>query len=203
MDTDIVTETSVLSAPSLNETGNINLSSSSTSTSSGISWSTIIRYFLIIIILAFLGFNIFTYLGKSTEYIANLLKPIFGFFGYGVAETAKQTIDVTAKGTQEIVGVAAGTATSGINLLENTLAGKMRKEKQATMNALNQAVASGPLPDDAGSKTQSSKTKSKAGYCYIGEDRGFRSCIAVGEGDMCMSGDIFPTMETCINPNLR
>ena len=197
MDTDIVTETSVLSSPSLNETVNIAVASS------GINWSTIIRYFLIIIILAFLGFNIFTYLGKSTDYVANLLKPIFGFFGYGVAETAKQTIDVTAKGTQEIVGVAAGTATSGINLLENTLAGKMRKEKQATMNALNQAVASGPLPDDAGSKTQSSKTKSKAGYCYIGEDRDFRSCIAVGEGDMCMSGDIFPTMETCINPNLR
>lgn len=199
MDTDIVTETSVLSAPSLNETTSI------ITPSSGISWSSIIRYVLIVIILAFLGFNIFAYLGKSTEYIANLLKPIFSFFGYGVAETAKQTIDVTAKGTQEIIDVAAGTATSGINLLENTLAGKMRKEKQATMNALNQAVvvASGPQPDDAGSKTQSSKTKSKAGYCYIGEDRGFRSCIAVGEGDMCMSGDIFPTMETCINPNLR
>ena len=199
MNTDIVTESSVLSAPSLNGTTDMTTPSVST----GINWSTIIRYFLIFLILAFLGFNIFTYLGKSTEYVVNLFKPIFGLFGYSVAETAKQTIDVTAKGTTDIVNVAAGTASSGINLLENTLAGKMRKEKQATMNLLNQAVASGPQPDDAGSKTQSSKTKSKSGYCYIGEDRGFRSCIAVGEGDMCMSGDIFPTMETCINPNLR
>jgi hypothetical protein len=201
MNTDIVTESSVLSAPSLNGTTDMTTPSVST----GINWSTIIRYFLIFLILAFLGFNIFTYLGKSTEYVVNLFEPIFGLFGYSVAETAKQTIDVTAKGTTDIVNVAAGTASSGINLLENTLAGKMRKEKLSTTNALKNAtkIADSPQPDDAGSKTQSSKTKSKSGYCYIGEDRGFRSCIAVGEGDMCMSGDIFPTMETCINPNLR
>ena len=59
-----------------------------------------------------------------------------------------------------------------------------------------------PLPDDATSVTQSGG-RSKSGYCYIGEDRGFRSCIKVGENDQCISGDIFPTMDICINPNLR
>ena len=59
-----------------------------------------------------------------------------------------------------------------------------------------------PEADDATSKLQM-KPKSKAGFCYIGEDRGFRSCIEVGEGDVCMSGDIFPTEAICINPNLR
>jgi hypothetical protein len=59
-----------------------------------------------------------------------------------------------------------------------------------------------PFPDDATSVTQSGG-RSKSGYCYIGEDRGFRSCINVGENDECMSGDIFPTMDICINPNLR
>ena len=43
----------------------------------------------------------------------------------------------------------------------------------------------------------------KAGWCYIGEDRGFRSCSQVGVNDKCMSGDIFPSQEICINPNLR
>ena len=58
-----------------------------------------------------------------------------------------------------------------------------------------------PVADDSTSLTQTSK--SKAGFCYIGEDRGFRSCIEVGEGEVCMSGDIFPTQDVCINPNLR
>ena len=41
------------------------------------------------------------------------------------------------------------------------------------------------------------------GFCYVGEDRGFRSCIKVGKADKCMSGDIFPTQDVCINPSLR
>ena len=43
----------------------------------------------------------------------------------------------------------------------------------------------------------------KSGYCYVGEDRGFRTCIEVGESTKCMSGEIFPTREVCVNPRLR
>jgi hypothetical protein len=60
-----------------------------------------------------------------------------------------------------------------------------------------------PKPDDASSSTQSSKIANKSGYCYIGEDRGFRSCIKVKAGDRCMSEDIYPTEAVCVNPNLR
>ena len=60
-----------------------------------------------------------------------------------------------------------------------------------------------PKPDQSTSTTQSSKIANKSGYCYIGEDRGFRSCIKIKQGDKCMSGNIFPTEALCINPNLR
>jgi hypothetical protein len=40
------------------------------------------------------------------------------------------------------------------------------------------------------------------GYCYIGYDKQ-RECTNVYEGDICMSGQIFPTMEVCMNPHLR
>jgi hypothetical protein len=68
------------------------------------------------------------------------------------------------------------------------------------LQALSHAKKQPPQPDDATSRTQRS---GKSGYCYIGEDRGFRSCIKVGEEDTCMSGDIFPTHAVCINPRLR
>lgn len=55
--------------------------------------------------------------------------------------------------------------------------------------------------DESSSNIQGGTTKS--GWCYIGEDRGFRSCAQVGDNDKCMSGDIFPTQEVCVNPNLR
>lgn len=41
------------------------------------------------------------------------------------------------------------------------------------------------------------------GFCYIGTDRGVRSCIDVLPGDKCMSGKIFPRMDICVNPSLR
>ena len=43
----------------------------------------------------------------------------------------------------------------------------------------------------------------KEKHCFIGTDRGFRSCIEIGDADKCMSGDIFPTHDICINPSLR
>jgi len=39
----------------------------------------------------------------------------------------------------------------------------------------------------------------RKGFCFIGENK----CIGVTDTDICMSGDIFPTMDVCINPKLR
>lgn len=58
------------------------------------------------------------------------------------------------------------------------------------------------IADDAGSMIQNG-TVTNHGWCYVGEDRGYRSCVEVGRGHECMSGDVFPTKDICINPNLR
>jgi hypothetical protein len=41
------------------------------------------------------------------------------------------------------------------------------------------------------------------GYCYIGKINNSRYCAKVSSKNSCMSGDIFPTMAVCINPNLK
>jgi hypothetical protein len=192
------TENIITNTPSLNY-----------SSSKQLAWSTIFRYLLIILILSFLGINLFTYLGNITEYIFDIIKPIVNFFGYTIAETTKTTINLSATGSKGLIDAAAGSATGGIDLLEKGLGRKQirnnidNNQKMIMDNILSRANISNPVPDDAGSLIQSTQNKSKSGYCYIGEDRGFRSCIQVGEGDICMSGDIFPTQEICVNPSLR
>lgn len=57
--------------------------------------------------------------------------------------------------------------------------------------------------DDAHSQQQQNKRTGKAGWCFVGEDRGFRSCARISESDTCISGDIFPSQDMCINPTLR
>ena len=188
------------------------------------------RIGLIVVILLFLGVNIFSYLGDLLQIIkdalAPLLKNILESFGYVVTETTKDVTQVAAAGAKLGIDVAAGTVESGVNVIQGQLdldqgpgqgqglrqglnpSQKNNLSKQASMSAsLSSALADAeyntePLPDDATSSTQRNGS-GKSGYCYIGEDRGFRSCIAIKEGDVCMSGEIFPTNAICVNPSLR
>jgi len=179
----------------------------------GIDWMKIGKYALIVLILSFLGFNIFSAMAKATETTKGILGPVLSTLGFGVGETVKQTVNVTADGAKLGVDVAAGTVDDAVTLLEKSVGVKgvqfnrVDDQSQSTQTALDNAVSkqktSVPEPDDSSSATQRYAGAQKAGYCYIGEDRGFRSCLNVGEGDMCMSGDIFPSMDICVNPNLR
>jgi hypothetical protein len=167
------------------------------------SYSYLWKFIIVFIILAFLGYNIFTYLGQISNFfgsivdrILNFFKPLLAYFGYGVSETVKKTVDLSATGSKKVIDVTADTLTGGISALQNGLSKDTKDRKKNIEPPM-------PLPDEAGSLTQANKASRKAGFCYIGEDRGFRSCISVGEGDTCMSGDIFPSMDKCINPSLR
>lgn len=179
--------------------------------------SLLIRGLLIILLLALIGFNVFTYMDEIVAWFSDTFgapfRAVARFLGYAATNTAQTTIDVTAKGTKTAVDIAAGAATSGIDVLQQTI-GEDRNEKDprdqnqrkpafqddSLERALSHAKKQPPQPDDATSRTQRT---GKSGFCYIGEDRGFRSCIKIGEQDTCMSGDIFPTQAICINPRLR
>ena len=188
---------------------------------------------MLILILAFLGFNLFKYLADATDSTTDLLgdplKQIAAIFGYTVGETTKNIVDTSAEGTKLGVDVAAGATEDAIDLGQRALGASSTSKsgssdksssskksssssKKSEPDDLDKAInvsssskkksSSIPEPDDATSRTQSSKA-SKSGYCYIGEDRGFRSCIKVNDPNRCMSGEIFPTRDICINPTLR
>ena len=180
--------------------------------------SLVVRGALILLLLALIGFNVFTYLDDITEWLSETFggpfRTVARFLGYASADVARTTIDVTAQGTKGAVDIAAGAATSGIDVLQKTIDQKGQDQDQGQdrpemssnaglQRALSHAKKQPPQPDDATSRTQRNQRTGKSGYCYIGEDRGFRSCIKVGENDTCMSGDIFPTHAVCVNPRLR
>ena len=60
-------------------------------------------WLILILILAFLGFNIFIYLAKGTQGIANFFAPLMEkIFGETVSVTG-QTVDVAAEGAKAVV----------------------------------------------------------------------------------------------------
>ena len=196
-------------------------SSSQTGFLEGIQSTSPFIWILIILILAFLGFNIFVYLAKGTETLNSVFSPIISMFSGIFGNTVGQVVDVSAEGAKTVVNTTAGVADAGLSGVQQITPNKasssvssvpVTKNQPDLMsnNSLNKALntsQSSQSPnndyqaDEASSNIQSGPPKS--GWCYIGEDRGFRTCSQVGVNDVCMSGDIFPSNEVCINPNLR
>jgi len=158
------------------------------------SGSSIFRYIIMLLILGFLALTLILYLVKpANKSILSIYDPLFNLFKTDNKISAIDVLKAKLDDKEVVNNIDKYNATDSSG---NAIAAprKHKKYKKRPVQI--------PQADDSTSKLQM-KPKSKAGFCYIGEDRGFRSCIEVGEGDVCMSGDIFPTEAICINPNLR
>ena len=193
---------------------------------SNMSWTKIILLFLFFF---FFGFGIFVYLAKGTEsaieFTSNIfvstLQKIMNLFGndsvdFSTEEDTNATTDEEddsniEKHMEDDHGVPgkpetqANTASANSSEMprDTTREDNLDKALSNAKPNLTHKNEPGYNADDSYSTIQMSKSSSKSGWCFIGEDRGFRSCIKVGQNDTCMSGDIFPSQEICINPSLR
>ena len=184
-----------------------------TPTSSNWSTGTIISIILIIVILALLGLNIFNYLAKGTDLLGDLLSK----FTDKAPDSAKKIIQTSIVGTDLAADIAAGTVKDAGDVLSRELDLKRKdlwdSRDKGVEDAIHKRHIKGinrfPEHEPKRHQYRESKTHSriqdghKKGYCYVGTDRGYRSCIKIGREDECESGKIFPTMDICINPSLR
>ena len=210
----ILQESKMSSKPSLFSNTYTSSSSSSLEWLSNISLTS---WIIIILFLSFLGFNIFVYLAKGTDWVTNLIAPITEFVFGTTTQVGGQIIDVSAEGAKEVVQQTASVAESTLSAIQDITPNEngkfkgepyVRKPREDVIQntPLSKQISSSSnrtqayTEDEADSAIQ--KT-GKAGWCYVGTDRGFRSCAEVGVQDSCLSGDIFPSHEICINPSLR
>lgn len=195
----------------------INYSVNTSSPSSG-SWytgyGTPITIILIIIILCLLGMNIFSYLAEGTDYLSWAVQKFTG----KLPVVAKDVVNTALTGVDLGADVAAGAVKDASDILARELdlkRTKLWKDRDDTIKgAINsrdiQGINKFPQHEPLHSPNYKATTeddkiqeKKKPGYCYIGTDRGYRSCIKVNNTDDCESMKVFPTMDVCINPELR
>lgn len=161
----------------------------------------IITWVLIILILAFLGFNIYIYLAKGTHDITNFFKSIRDKLFEKMNNTNK--ISNIPNETQNITPQTSPTKLPNENINDTIPQPDLMSNNQLN-NTLNTTRQQVDLHDyEAHEASSSVNSTKKSGWCYIGQDRGYKTCSEVGVDDTCMSGDIFPTHEICVNPNLR
>lgn len=204
-----------------------NADSESESSASSSFLGYLIRFILVAMLLGFAGFNVFKEMGLVTDDVVEFVRPVTDAVARLMGTVSNQFVSTTSEGTRTGIDIVSGAAKSGVNVLEHQVTGNSRgdinddpslvpssgngtaKQEAARARALTMKTGTqldshvGPLPDDATSVTQKGATSGKAGYCLVGEDRGNRSCAYVNESDTCMSGNIFPSKDKCINPSLR
>ena len=184
-------------------------------------------WIFIILLLAYLGFNIFNYLAKGAQETNDVLSPfwayIMSFFNYGPSitqsddnevdgdnEAGKDTDDNSQQdgGAKPISAENARPNPASVSKMSPDSVNNQNPPDNAQNTALNRALNISKQQelskqDYVGNDSYDSTQQGKAGWCYIGSEQGYRSCSQVGEADTCMSGNIFPTQDVCVNPSLR
>lgn len=189
------------SSSSLHSTTSI--SPNITNSSSGEKSGYIIKIVLIIGAIAFLAYNLFLYFTEGVD----ILEKYFGINVFGTSKSKEK------KNVEEDRLKEETDKENNIKLDES------QKEDQRETSAIENIIEeegknipdSNESPDISESKsvqadvsTESEIQQSKKGsYCYIGTDRTYRTCVKMKEGDTCISKQVFPTLEVCINPKLR
>jgi hypothetical protein len=160
----------------------IDMPSSANYTESSIPWGIIIFIAVILIIIGIIYYNkdrIFALFDKINK----------------IDDVTKKTDDIIKKYEDEKIEKEQEHENS-IQEKEREETIKKEKEQKGGMHELDAKINS------VTSYKDNQKVKEN-GFCYIGYDNGQRECTNVFDGDICMSGELFPTMDICINPHLR
>tara|TARA_Y100000389_G_C17438364_1_gene506968 strand:- start:1186 stop:2031 length:846 start_codon:yes stop_codon:yes gene_type:complete len=164
---------------------------------------------LLIFVLGLLGLNVFTYLTKGTDIISYYFSKSVNEFPNKTKEAVKNTLSGVNLGTDIVSGMVKNSS----NIISDQMdVDHLRRNKKNNKKSNNKNIRVQDFKkkdkeqesDYKESKNDNKiQEKQKPGYCYIGTDRGYRSCIKVSDENECLSKEVYPTMNICINPNLR
>ena len=160
-----------------------------------------IKVLLIVLLLGFVGINIFIYLGYSVKHLNKLIDNFINTIKSSL--TGKQSKPAKESPKKESPKKESPKK-------ESPKKETPKKESPKTMDDLVGDIEE-PSPPPPVKKPQvkpdedrsSIHSSGKSGYCNVGSWKGIRSCVKVSNANECISGDIFPTKDICINPNLR
>jgi len=141
----------------------------------------ILLILIFILFLSILGFNLFGYIGEKIDFFNNNLNPLNNIINKYFFNTSKAIINNSSKGSEIILDKSKNQVDK---IKEKTQLKKNKKNKNKDKIE----------PTDSDSNN----------FCYIGKHKGIRYCEKMGENNkQCVSNSIYPTMDQCINNNLK
>ena len=156
---------------------------------------------ILVLIILFIALNIIAYAGDGNDTLSAFAQSFVGKILFGFADFIRSLIGLPPIIIKDTSSEPDDDTKNDMNAIPVKKPPKLKTELSAALDQAPERPRFGDIaPDDMNSSIQSA---AKSGWCYVGTDRGHRSCMQVGDSDVCMSGNIFPSKDICINPKLR
>jgi hypothetical protein len=173
----------------------------------------------VLLVLSFLGINLLASMGNLLQTISNVFGPLFtqilSVFGYTAGTVIDKSTDVVTDVAKSGIDLAGDTIQSAAELLKAASRGHVAADavnqldnsfKYGNSSNLDNAINNSkpglnqPVPDASVDPIQKPITAGKVNWCLVGEYQGKRGCIEVDDDSKCMSGQVFPSQNMCLNP---
>ena len=159
---------------------------------------------ILLIVLLYLGINVFNIFGDSLQSIANITGPtiskILAAFGFSAGQVINVTADVASDTIKTGTDIAEGVVQNVGNLMidaseETDASNKLKSDIENSNRRTNE-----PVIDNSEDTIQKSISSGKQNWCLVGEYQNRRGCVLVTDSDKCLSGQVFPNQQMCLNP---
>ena len=158
----------------------------------------ILIYTFLLLSILLLIYNSYLYFVEKTDILAKHLGiDISQYF-----QNTKVGVNKFLQGTKDTIDISK----KNIDLSKGNKIHNFKQKSPIEKKSVNKNKKTEDLEKiDTDSSYDSSLKKSQksGGFCYIGTDKRHRHCVKMTPGDVCASNKIYPTLDICINPNLR
>lgn len=162
------------------------------------------------LLISVLGINLLNILGNFLQYISDVLGPVINQFlialGYSAGTALDKVSDVTADAAKVGIDIADGALNNIGGLLKGSgpvpgpVPGTPPPQPQPQPPQPQPQPPIEPSPDSSENAIQKPITSDKWNWCLVGEYQNKRGCIEITDTDKCMSGQVFPSQQMCLNP---
>ena len=99
-----------------------------------------------------------------------------------------------------VISLFSNIAKESVDTVEETAENIVKNTEQGVGDLLS-VTKRNPSPDESDKSIFQQRNKKR--FCYVGSDRGNRSCIEMNDDDICVSKQTYHHYKKCINPRLR
>lgn len=165
----------------------------------------VIMVLSVLLLFSFLGINILDILSNFIKLIIRLFGPIvselLGLLGYTTGTVINTSADVAADAAKGAIDIAEGTIQNVGDLMIKASKDDINLTSKSSLdNALSMETVNNVDMDISENPIQKPISSNKINWCLVGEYKNKRKCIDVQDGDKCMSGQVFPNLESCLQP---